>query len=201
MEIPATGPYTPPMSCVRLILATAGTLLLAPAPAVAQSRANDLELRCGAAVAYVREVLAQPPESRVRLVFSAEPFGTVDFLESGWWVEGSDPAVHAEAPADLIARDSWRQRSAVSACPSLRHFLDARAIAWGPEAVAAVTPGSGRLSDDARLLHISLPVVSDDGRRALLTFSHSGAGASRLLLERQGDGSWRAVAYQPLGVY
>jgi hypothetical protein len=44
-------------------------------------------------------------------------------------------------------------------------------------------------------------VLSADGRQALVAFSHSGAGASLLLLERQGDGRWRAVAYQPLAQY
>jgi hypothetical protein len=83
----------------------------------------------------------------------------------------------------------------------LRRFLASARIGYGRRAVRVLLASPSRGDGYGAIVSVSLPVLSDDGRRALVAFSHSGAGASLQLLERQADGSWSLSAYQPLAVY
>ena len=135
-------------------------------------------------------------------IFSAEPPPLTDLLRSGWWAAGSDPPVRVRPPLELLARfDSEGNVSAVRHCASLRRMLDSRGIAHGAKADRAWQRLSRRKRQNVRILRMSLPFVSPDGRRALFAFSHSGAGATIDLVERRSDGRWRLVAYSPLAVY
>ena len=189
------------MSALGRVLAVIAGSLFASSPVLALAPADNIGLRCEAALAYARHVMERYPGGR--LVFSDRPSDLIDFLNSGWWVEDDDPtvAVRAPEPTALIARLGSHPPSAVSQCPALRRLLSARHIGYGRRAVRAARLPSGRLRDAYRLIMLSLPVVSEDGRHALLDFSHSGAGESLLLLERQADGGWRTVARQPMALY
>ena len=108
-------------------------------------------------------------------------------------------------PASLVKKlQDQGNRNAVARCASVRRLLDAHGIAYGARAVnAAVKPDPSELFE-ATVLTISLPVVSVDGKQALLASSGvSGplAGAGFLqFLEVQPDGRWRAVASSSLWV-
>jgi len=151
-------------------------------------------------MAYVRELTTDP--SWGHMIFTGESGLIVDFLESGWWAEGAEPAARARAPEALVARMMEEGGlPAIRYCPSLRHFLSARGHAYGRQAARDYAGAPRRVQYRSGIVYLTLPMVSEDGRRAVFQFSHSGAGASARLAERQADGHWRVVASQPLAVY
>jgi hypothetical protein len=82
--------------------------------------------------------------------------------------------------------------------------LDDRHIGYGSKAVDAVNSSDPSVTFKASIETISMPVVSVDGKLALLASSGvSGplAGGGFLqFLKRQAGGSWKAVGSSPLWV-
>jgi len=184
----------------RLLLALTGLILSAPCLAQTRPAHESLNLRCEIALAYVQELVANP--SWGPMIFDDRPADLVDFLEAGWWAEGAEPPRRVAAPDALVERLRAEEgAAAVHHCASLRLFLAANRIAYGRNAVRDQHRLPWRVRVRTGIVNLSLPVTSEDGRRAVLGFSHSGAGASYRLLERQSDGRWRVVASQPLAVY
>ena len=184
----------------HILLALVGLMLPVPCLADARPTRESLRLRCEIALAYVQELVADPDWSP--MIFDDRPAVFVDFLEAGWWSEGVEAPVRVAAPDALVARlQAEEGAAAVRHCASLRLFLAAHRIAYGREAVRAQGDLPWRARVRTGIVNLSLPVTSEDGRRALLGFSHSGAGAGLELLERQSDGRWRVVARKPLAVY
>lgn len=164
-------------------------------------RAQASDLRCEVALSYTKDVLAE--YGGKRLVFGAGEPDLFDLAQSGWWVPDSDrPTPATPPPPGLEDRlHDEGNTSAVEHCRSVRKLLQSRGLSFGTRAARTVRAENRRRNYRAAIVHVSLPVVSEDGRQAILAFSHSGAGASLDFLQRQADGRWRVVATRPLGVY
>ena len=75
-------------------------------------------------------------------------------------------------------------------------MLDYRRIGYGAQAVAAVLPRNPNDENfGAGIFSVSLPILSDDGSRAVLisTFQYGrlDGGGGIVMLERQPDGKWQ----------
>jgi hypothetical protein len=179
-------------------------LLLAAASPQAAANAHPetaAKVRCEVALSHAKDVLTEYRDRQ--LVFGVGDPDLFDAARSGWWTDGSErPTPAPPPPPDLEARlYAEGNTGAVEHCRTVRNLLDSRGLLFGKRAARSVRSENRRGNYGSAVVHISLPVVSEDGRQAILAFSHSGAGASLLLLQREGEGRWRAVARRPLSVY
>jgi hypothetical protein len=120
---------------------------------------------------------------------------TRDQLMGGW---------DGRRPAAGLVRDYLAQQdvAATDACPDLRARLTARGIGYGEAAVASATHG-GRydLPYSPSILSLSRPIVSADGRYALVDFGMVCGGlcgsGGVTLYAREEAGKWKAVGHGP----
>jgi hypothetical protein len=117
---------------------------------------------CEIAEAVVSEAMTNQSDRRWLVVSSAEAVSSEVALQ---WV-GTRP------PEELLKRFvTTDRRSAVDACPNLRGYLTSKGVTYGDARVNELWEPAlktGR-TNDFYVLSISLPVVSRDGRSALLT--------------------------------
>lgn len=183
----------------RLLAALGAAMALTHSPSTGRTAGEETHARCEVAAAYARDVIADSSGSG--LIFSSKPPSRTDFLRTGWWASDSRDPVPVTPPMGLPLR-YWQEEnsSAVEQCHSVRKLLAARGILYGVRAERAARRLARRERRGVSFFHMSLPVVSADGRHAILAISHSD-GAFLELLERQSDGSWRAIASNPLAVF
>jgi hypothetical protein len=157
------------------------------------------DLRCAVALSYVRDVVEQARGRR--LVFSTSERPSIDLI-NGEWFEADAALGHPKslpAPAsDLVEGLSRTSTNAVRRCWSVRQFLKTNGIAYGGKAAkAARTRGVFK----AYIQTVSLPVVSEDQRRAVLERGEmrgfTDGGGWLELLERKPNGEWKVIGYRP----
>ena len=100
-----------------------------------------------------------------------------------------------DPPAPALARGflGARSENAIKACPSFAQFLARQEIGYGDEAVKAVVDESRLAPYRAEILTVSAPVVSADGREALVQTSVVGgllAGVGSVQHLRLMQGTW-----------
>ena len=178
-------------------------LLSAPAQGSATaSLADPASVACSVAAAYVVTVIAEAKNRPV--VFTRHDKPSTSAITGGrWWK--TDGTRLVRPPAALIRRfEDQVNRNAVGRCPSVRRLLDSRRVGYGQKAVDAVYSPDPSILFKARVYTISVPVVSADGKKAILYSSGvSGlmaTGAYLELLERQPNGKWTVVANSALTV-
>lgn len=162
------------------------------------------DVACDVAAAYAQTVITEAKNRAVVFTVDDEAF-TSPITGGGWWrMDGDRPKPATPPPAALIKRLEYQgSRNAVPRCPSVRKLLDHQHIGYGPEAIHAVTSENPSELFKARVHTISMPVVSADGKQAVLASSGvSGllAGGGFLqLLERQPDGNWKVLPFRHFG--
>jgi hypothetical protein len=170
-------------------------------PAAAAAQGDDA---CTVALRFTETWLAETRSSRP-LVFSDAPDATMDLPGGGPWTRMNGPGEQAPSPEMLEAAGDLSRDSAVASCPALRAWLDRQHVPHGEKAVSEVVgEPNGTDSHRADILGLTLPVVSPDGTEALTVTSYttgplSGVG-QLFLLQRQPDGSWRAVSARHLWI-
>lgn len=188
-------------SVIVLLITLAGTacsVATAPNP-------NRAALPCEVAAAYADIVIAEAKSRPVVFTASDEPF-TSPIAGGEWWKMDRERPTSVTAPsAALVKRlEDQGNRNAVARCSSVRKLLDSRRIGYGSKAVDAVNSPDPAELFKAIIHNISVPVVSADGKKAILVSSGvSGplAGGGFLqLLEKQPDGKWEVIAFSPLWV-
>jgi hypothetical protein len=191
----------------RFIFALPVALLAASGAASAQTHAEIHKLRCAVATDYAALEIARAGNGRM-LFANGRPnlFDAVSIAGDGdgdgWWIEAADPPARADVPAALVARiGSEGNLSAGPVCATFRALLRSHRILYGTQAIGAAMRARRHGHDSRCILMISLPVLSQDGRLAVLARSNSCAGSSLELVERSADGRLRVVASKPLGVY
>lgn len=162
-------------------------------------------LACEVAAAYVQTVIAKAKNRPIVFTTNDEPFDA-PFAGGQWWkMTGELPKAATPPPAALVKRlEDQGNRNAVSHCLSVRKLLDDHHIGYGPKAVDAINSPDPSELFKATIHTISVPIVSANGKQALLGSSGvSGplAGGGFLqLLERQPGGEWKVVAFSGLWV-
>lgn len=163
------------------------------------TQTDIVDPRCGIALSYVRDVVNQARGQR--LVFSTSEQPPHDVIKGGWFEAGTDPVnpKAMQAPTGDLADGIRRiEGNAVRRCSTVRQFLQAQGVAYGPLAVKAALTGD---ASKAHIETVSLPVVSQDQHRAVLersTVRHPEDGGGRFeLLERNTSGQWKVIGFRP----
>lgn len=159
--------------------------------------------RCGVASAYVDALTAKP--SKLPRVFSTQQELKSELPKSGSWMDarsGKQGAFPSRALLGQLSNDAGQ--NAITSCASVRAILDRRRIRYGDKAAdEAAQPSTGSFYK-AELLSISLPVVSRDGKKAVLVSSSASgplaAGGFLKYLRRLPSGAWVVVSSAGLWV-
>jgi hypothetical protein len=159
--------------------------------------------RCAVALAYIDVLLARP--SKIPRVFSIQQESAPDLPKPRDWMDthlerrGASPS---QALLRQLSNDTGQ--NAVVSCASVRKSLDRRHIRYGDSAADEAARTFTGSSYRSEILSVSLPVISRDGKEALLTSSSvSGplaAGGSLEYLRRQPSGGWAVVSSAELWV-
>jgi hypothetical protein len=192
----------------QFLLAACVWLGLGADGADAQPDRTSVATRCEIAWAYVQEVLEQ--QGAGRIVFSTEPGSLLDRLsvEAPWGRVEKGLPVAAQSPtpsADLIeALNRAPSGSAVRRCASIRRKLTRRHVPFGARAERAAIRPLRNGYFRRRVEGVSLPVISSDGREALLLSTSVAAplsgGGQAIHLFKGEDGRWRTIAAAGLWV-
>lgn len=151
---------------------------------------------CAVAVSYVEQWLATMPGRAV--VFDTAPQMVDSVGRVRWPVVKGKPGTKPSRA--LMARlEATQGVNAVTACPTLRAYLDRAGIGYGDDAVRAVLPPPGVAGNYRKaILSVALPAVGADKRTAVLAASTSsfpmGGGGFLHFLRRRSDGSWHLVS-------
>lgn len=193
------------MRLLKLSCALAGVLWTAACgDSGVSSHASAASSACEVAAAYAETVIAEAQSQAAVFAAIDEPFSAP--LAGGQWVMADERSRSATPPpAALIKRlQDQGDRDAVTRCALVQELLDRRRINYGSKAVDAVSSPNSSEMFEASIHTISMPVVSVNGRQAVLASSVvSGplAGSGFLqLLERQPNGKWKVVAFSPLWI-
>jgi opacity protein-like surface antigen len=88
--------------------------------------------------------------------------------------------------------------NAVKICANVRNFLDNRKISYGSDAINFILSTEG-MNFKIPIFSMSVPVISDDGKDALLAESYSAgrlSGMGKIThLRRQLDNTWKAFGF------
>jgi hypothetical protein len=179
-------------------------LLIAYASAarpVAPSQLSAAPFACDVAVASAQAMIA---EDMGHPVFATEGDGIrLGLPRNNVWVRPWGKKTIPKTPSIMLLMKRLHEQAgqnAVARCASVRKMLTARGIGYGPPAVKAARSRNSRQATSIYIL--SHPVVSPDGRQALLLvgFSEGGLVSSTFLqlLERHARGGWKVVGEAPL---
>lgn len=151
-----------------MIVALAASLAAAPSAGSSSGVAglSPDATACEIAEAAATEAMTNQSDRKWLVVSSTDAVSSDVALQ---WV-GTSP------PEELLKRFVGRgQRNAVDACPNLRGYLTSKGATYGNGQVNALWEQALKTghTSDFYVLSISLPVVSDDGRSALLTMGVS----------------------------
>lgn len=160
------------------------------------------EQACTVAESYVGVMLADQVGSAV---FTETAEDLPDRLDVGEWyssIPGGVPG--APSPKLAGALKAGGGVSAVKMCANVRALLDRKGIAYGTRAVEEASAVGKDGNYHAAILGISLPVVSDDGKYALLASSQinapEAAGGYLQHLQHQIAGPWVVVGWSGLWI-
>jgi len=153
-----------PASETSVIVALAASLAASPSAGSSSGVAGSPSdaTACEIAEAVATEAMTNQSDRKWLVVSPADAASSDIALQ---WV-GKSP------PEELLKRFIGRgQRNVVDACPNLRGYLTSKGVTYGDAQVNELWEHALKTghTSDFYVLSISLPVVSDDGRSALLT--------------------------------
>lgn len=151
--------------------------------------------------------ISDSKRNKALIEFSREPWQNLAG-KSPWDPDGFNRTAKTSEEAALVTEllKSKLSRNAVARCPSLKDLLQDRGISHGEQAIEAVSAISNRaLKQHAQTItHVYVPVLSKDGRSAVLLTSRNWAplaGVGLILkLERQNNGVWRSTRAQQVWI-
>lgn len=159
--------------------------------------------RCTVALAYIDALLAQP--SKLPRVFSTQQEPIPDLPKSSSWMSARYDR-HGASPSQALLRQLSNDavQNAITGCASVRAALNRRGIRYGDKAAGEVAQSSAASSYKAELSSVSLPVVSQDGKEALLISSRASGPLEAVgflkYLRRLPSGAWVVVSSATLWV-
>lgn len=159
--------------------------------------------RCAVATAYIEALLAKP--SKLPHVFSTQREQVPDLPEPSNWIDARSHK-HGASPSQPLLRQllSDAGQNSVTSCTSVRAALDKHHIKYGAKAVDAVAQSSNGSSYKADISSVSLPLVSWDGKEAVLISSGASgplaAGGFLEYLRKLPSGEWVVVSVAGLWV-
>ena len=180
------------------------TLVLCASSAAGKPRTPTMRHdRCAVASAYIDALLAKP--SKLPRVFSTQQERVSDPPKSSSWIDARSGGQGASPSQALLRQLSNNAgQNAITSCASVEAALDKRRIKYGDEAAADVAQSFTGSSYKAELLSISLPLVSRDGKEAVLISSSAtgplAAGGFLEYLRRLPSGAWVVVSSAGLWV-
>lgn len=162
-----------------------------PVPAAAPAGADACDLAVAALVSL------QLDEGEGAVAVSDEVGGPSLAGETLAGAKSSQPGPKGPSLAMANAYLAARPISAVTACPKVRAYLDSVKVGYGADGVRkAQQDGAGDLLG-AMIIQLSLPVLSPDGREAILDMSYvfqrsRGGGGGKTYYWREPAGAWHA---------
>ena len=187
------------MRLLQITIATLISLSTWGCKNTTDSNVKSAALQCEVAAAYAAVIVARMKDRPTVFGTYDEPFMT-PINGFGWYAaDGDQSKTVAPPPVELVRQlEKLGNRNAIARCTTVRDLLDQHRIRYGQKATAAVNRESPDGLWNAANFTVSLPVISADGRLALLASSQvagpsSGNGFLELL-ERQADGKWKMVA-------
>lgn len=182
------------------------TVLSVSACGTADQRLPDAKAAvCDVAAAYANNLIVEAKGHPI--VFTTADQSFVGPISGGdWWTIDEKRPRSAKSPPLVLVKKLEVQGNlnAVARCPSVRSLLDQQHIGYGSKAVDAADSGDSGKLFTASINTISMPIVSADGKQAVLASSGvSGplaGGGFVQFLERQPNGIWRVVAVSPLWI-
>lgn len=191
---------------MRCLAATCLTFLLVACDGLPNGPASQgLETSCDAARAVVELHLAERAlfGTPTRPLVVDEDFGREAAPLGAPAVERLRRALAPGVPLALVQEMIDTRDGAVARCASLVAFLKKRGIASGRTAAQEIYRRGGE-AYDADILGISLPVVSEDGREALVIVQHASGNeatsGSAVRLRRGANGAWAVAGRKGLWV-
>jgi hypothetical protein len=182
------------MNAVALLFVS---LLFATPASAAKSEAAS-KAACDVARQATADFVAQRPEQ----VMAGSVRKMAGLSEADFRTSAAVPP----PPVALVRAYLGSADESALACPQVRELLDARGVRYGPEAedeARAAIEAPLRTSLPNITLHtISLPVMSPDGRHALVGVSSRCRGLCGMMTvayyRKEPDGSWRRFQAGPL---
>lgn len=177
-----------------LVLGSAAGLAAAepqagPAPTVAPASADACDLAVAALVALKLD------EGEGAVAVSDEVNDPRLDDETLAAAKGAQPGPKGPSSAMAQAYLSAKPVSAVTACPKVRAYLDSQKVGYGPEGIRQAEREAGRDPLGAMIIRLSLPVLSPDGREAIMDMSYdfrTGGGGGKTYYWREPAGGWHA---------
>lgn len=188
----------------RSTLIFSGTSLLAfPQTSAWAAPAAPVPPGCSVATTYVEGLISTAKGHPIVFSREARPFQANP--GDGRWQQSQGSGLALPPPAELIRH--FRQQAIVNAvgnCRSVRSLLTTRRIPFGEKAVDTVSTRDPSKRFKATVFTISVAVISEDGKMAILSSSEvSGlmaGGAHLYFLQKRANGKWKVVASSLLTV-
>lgn len=137
--------------------------------------------------------------SELPIVFSTEPFDLIADMDQVIPFDSGKLTAAALPPQPLL--DRARQQGATNAvaqCDAVRNFANVRRVPFGTEALANRRSQNVDGAFASSIVGVSLPSISDDGRRALIGLTIASGmldgGGMMLLMEKQANNRWQVIA-------
>jgi hypothetical protein len=153
--------------------------------------------KCNISASYVDIILKNRPRDKTYIFSDAGSFWLTDFENKNWFSPKTGVAGRLP-PVELTSRVKMEFReSSISACSELRQRLKYRNLKFGKYDVKLAEMAQARGISKFVILDIGLPIVSKDGKSAIIVNSqHSGflAGGTYLYYLRKYCGNWIVVS-------
>ena len=116
------------------------------------------------------------------------------------WFGIDDKKPRTQPSSELRGQLYLSNVSVLDSCPTVRTLLRKRAVKFGESAVKLRNGGRRTQTRNLSIMYISLPVLSADGREAVIGVE-SGGGIWTELLQQQWNGSWKRIAQSSGAVF
>lgn len=178
-------------------LAALLVLLATAAPAVAD---EDLQVfapagadACDLAVAALVEMQLSEGEGAVAVSDEVDKAELDAKVQAG--AKSAQPGAKGPSAAMAKAYLAAKPVSAVTACPKVRAYLDSQKVGYGRDGVREAQRAAGSDPLGAMVIRLSLPVISPDGREAIMDQTYSfrtGGGGSKTYYWNEPAGPWHS---------
>lgn len=179
------------------------------ARAAAQRHSDPASVTCDVATALAQTMVV---EELGHLVFATDDNITISVIrrKNSWLRPWGKKTIPRTLSTMALVRRLQEQggQNAIERCASARKMLSAKGVGYGRAAVEIATRrnqiATSRKNPRAgiSIYHLSLPVISPDGKQALVAvdFSRGGMvnGSALQLLERDIRGRWKVIGIAPL---